>query len=62
LSESEKQQLSALSQLAAGLAGGLATGDTAGAVTGGQAGKNAVENNYLSVEEKTKLELAKQKL
>uniref|UniRef100_UPI003593EBE5 cytidine deaminase-like fold-containing protein n=1 Tax=Serratia marcescens TaxID=615 RepID=UPI003593EBE5 len=62
LSESEKQQVSALSQLAAGLAGGLATGDTAGAVTGGQAGKNAVENNYLSVEEKTKLELAKQKL
>ncbi|MGQ6041687.1 VENN motif pre-toxin domain-containing protein [Serratia sp. IR-2025] len=35
LSESEKQQVSALSQLAAGLAGGLATGDTAGAVTGG---------------------------
>ncbi|MFU1868052.1 hemagglutinin repeat-containing protein [Citrobacter portucalensis] len=29
LSESEKQQVSALSQLAAGLAGGLATGDTA---------------------------------
>ncbi len=48
LSESEKQQVSALSQLAAGLAGGLATGDTAGAVTGGQAGKNAVENNSLS--------------
>lgn len=49
LSESEKQQVSALSQLASGLAGGLATGDTAGAVTGGQAGKNAVENNFLSV-------------
>ncbi|MNG65607.1 Filamentous hemagglutinin [compost metagenome] len=48
LSESEKQQVSALSQLAAGLAGGLATGDTGGAVTAGQAGKNAVENNYLS--------------
>ncbi|MBH2600160.1 VENN motif pre-toxin domain-containing protein, partial [Serratia ureilytica] len=48
LSESEKQQVSTLSQLAAGLAGGLATGDTAGAVTDGQAGKNAVENNYLS--------------
>lgn len=47
LSESEKQQVSALSQLAVGLAGGLATGDTAGAVTGGQAGKNAVENNLL---------------
>ncbi|CUY37800.1 Possible hemagglutinin (DUF638) [Serratia marcescens] len=53
LSESEKQQVSALSQLAAGLAGGLATGDTAGAVTGGQAGKNAVENNYLSNQQRS---------
>jgi filamentous hemagglutinin len=48
LSESEKQQVSALSQLASGLAGGLATGDTGGAVTAAQAGKNAVENNALS--------------
>ncbi|WP_435954718.1 hemagglutinin repeat-containing protein [Dryocola sp. BD626] len=47
LSESEKQQVSALSELAAGLAGGMATGDTAGAVTAAQAGKNAVENNAL---------------
>ncbi|KYQ98298.1 hypothetical protein AWY96_07140 [Serratia plymuthica] len=62
LSESEKQQVSVLSQLAAGLAGGVATGNTAGAVAGSQAGKNAVENNYLSVQEKTELELAKQKL
>ena len=49
LTESEKQQVSALSQLAAGLAGGLTTGDVAGAITGSQAGKNAVENNALSV-------------
>ncbi|MGU9760052.1 hemagglutinin repeat-containing protein [Serratia marcescens] len=56
LSESEKQQVSALSQLAAGLAGGLATGDTAGAVTGGQAGKNAVDNNYLSSTEARQLD------
>ncbi|ALX93080.1 filamentous hemagglutinin [Serratia fonticola] len=48
LSESEKQQVSALSQLAAGLAGGLSTGDTAGAVTAAQTGKNAVENNALA--------------
>ncbi|WP_085116944.1 VENN motif pre-toxin domain-containing protein, partial [Serratia proteamaculans] len=47
------QQVSALSQLAAGLAGGLATGDTAGAVTGAQAGKNAVENNLLGGNEAT---------
>ncbi|PIJ50190.1 adhesin, partial [Erwinia sp. OLMDLW33] len=48
LSESEKQQVSALSQLAAGLAGGVASGDTGGAVAAAQAGKNAVENNSLS--------------
>ncbi|ODQ07997.1 hemagglutinin repeat-containing protein [Shigella sp. FC1655] len=48
LTESEKQQVSALSQLASGLAGGLTTGDMAGAITGSQAGKNAVENNALS--------------
>ncbi|MFN7070000.1 VENN motif pre-toxin domain-containing protein, partial [Proteus mirabilis] len=34
LTESEKQQVSALSHLAAGLAGGLTTGDMAGAITG----------------------------
>ncbi|CAB3824462.1 hypothetical protein LMG26846_00646 [Achromobacter insuavis] len=49
LSESEKQQVSALSELAAGIAGGLATGDVAGGVTGAQAGRNAVENNFLDV-------------
>ncbi|WP_434461605.1 hemagglutinin repeat-containing protein [Serratia plymuthica] len=49
LSESEKQQVSVLSQLAAGLAGGVAAGNTAGAVAGSQAGKNAVENNFLAV-------------
>ncbi|CNI86242.1 Possible hemagglutinin (DUF638) [Yersinia frederiksenii] len=40
----------------------MAGGSTADAVAGAQAGKNAVENNYLSVSEKTALELAKQKL
>lgn len=48
LSEGEKQEVSALSQLAAGLAGGIASDSTAGAVTASQAGKNATENNYLS--------------
>ncbi|NBM94270.1 MULTISPECIES: hemagglutinin repeat-containing protein [unclassified Proteus (in: enterobacteria)] len=51
LTESEKQQVSALSQLASGLAGGLTTGDIAGAITGSQAGKNAVENNFLHSEQ-----------
>jgi len=62
LSESEKQQVSGLSQLAAGIAGGLAAGNSLGAVTGAQAGKNAVENNFLSREEKTEFEIAKQTL
>uniref|UniRef100_UPI0034D77054 VENN motif pre-toxin domain-containing protein n=1 Tax=Proteus mirabilis TaxID=584 RepID=UPI0034D77054 len=53
LTESEKQQVSALSQLASGLAGGLTTGDMAGAITGSQAGKNAVENNYLHAKQIT---------
>lgn len=51
LSASEKQQVSALSQLAAGLAGGLVTGDAGGAVTAAQTGKNAVENNCLNRDE-----------
>ncbi|MEY8771893.1 DNA/RNA non-specific endonuclease, partial [Erwinia sp. ACCC 02193] len=48
LSEEERQTISALGTLAAGLAGGLAGGSAGGAVTGAQAGKNAVENNWLS--------------
>ncbi|MCC8414471.1 filamentous hemagglutinin N-terminal domain-containing protein [Photorhabdus laumondii subsp. laumondii] len=51
LSEEEKQTISTLSTLAAGLAGGIAGDSTASALTGAQAGKNAVENNYLSVNE-----------
>ncbi|AVY96920.1 hypothetical protein DAI21_04090 [Lelliottia sp. WB101] len=49
LTEEEKQTISALASISAGIAGGL-TGDSAlSAATGAQAGKNAVENNYLSV-------------
>ncbi|WP_255212460.1 hemagglutinin repeat-containing protein, partial [Serratia plymuthica] len=48
LTEAEKQNVSALSQLASGLAGGLIADSTAGAVGGSVAGKTAVENNYLS--------------
>ncbi|AWK40499.1 VENN motif pre-toxin domain-containing protein [Photorhabdus laumondii] len=47
LSEEEKQTISTLSTLAAGLAGGIAGDSTGSAVTGAQAGKNAVENNFL---------------
>jgi len=53
LTEGEKQEVSALSQLAAGLAGGIASDSTAGAVTASQAGKNAVENNLLGGNEET---------
>ncbi|WP_275269521.1 hemagglutinin repeat-containing protein [Pantoea ananatis] len=48
LSEEQKQTISALGTLAAGLAGGLANGSASGAIAGAQAGKNAVENNSLS--------------
>ncbi|MGC0876703.1 VENN motif pre-toxin domain-containing protein [Pantoea agglomerans] len=48
LSEEQRQTISALGTLAAGLAGGVAGDSTGGAVAGAQAGKNAVENNHLS--------------
>ena len=48
LTESQKQTVSALSQLAAGLAGGLTSNSSLGAGTGAAAGKNAIENNSLS--------------
>lgn len=50
LSETEKQTISILGTLAAGLAGGVAGNSTTDAVAGGQAGKNAVENNSLMLE------------
>ena len=49
LTESQKQTVSALSQMAAGLAGGLASDASLGGGTGAGAGKNAVENNSLGV-------------
>ncbi|WP_235207341.1 hemagglutinin repeat-containing protein [Pectobacterium brasiliense] len=62
LTEEEKQSVSALSTLASGLISGLAGNSTASAASGAQSGRNAVENNYLSVSEKSELEIAKQKL
>lgn len=47
LSEAEKQTVSTLATVAAGLAGGL-VGDSGAAVAGAQSGKTTVENNYLS--------------
>ncbi|HAF2130401.1 TPA: hypothetical protein G9F27_004690 [Salmonella enterica] len=45
LTESEREQLSGMSTVAAALAGSLASDSAAGTVAGAQAGKNAVENN-----------------
>ncbi|MFC0181008.1 hemagglutinin repeat-containing protein [Thorsellia kenyensis] len=52
LTEDERQNISALSQIAAAVAGGL-TGDSASDATQGAIiGKNAIENNYLNTDEK----------
>jgi filamentous hemagglutinin len=48
LTESQKQMVSTLSGMAAGLAGGIASDSPAGGVAGVGTGKNAVENNLLS--------------
>ena len=48
LSETQRQTVSALGTLAAGLAGAVAGDGPADAVAGAQAGRNAVENNSLS--------------
>ncbi|ELO7173423.1 contact-dependent inhibition toxin CdiA [Escherichia coli] len=48
LSEEQKQTISTLATVSAGLAGGLTGNSTASAAVGAQSGKNAVENNSLS--------------
>ncbi|MGA9618600.1 MAG: hemagglutinin repeat-containing protein [Serratia proteamaculans] len=58
LDDDQKKTVSQLATITAGIAGG----DMSGAVIGMETGKNAVENNYLSVSEKTELEIAKQTL
>ncbi|MCT4703218.1 hemagglutinin repeat-containing protein, partial [Enterobacteriaceae bacterium H20N1] len=47
LSEDEKQTVSSLATISAGMAGGIAGNSTSGAATAAGAGKNAVENNAL---------------
>lgn len=51
LSEEQKQTVSALATISAGMAGGLAGDSTAAAATGAAAGKNAAENNALSADQ-----------
>ncbi|EOM5797418.1 contact-dependent inhibition toxin CdiA [Escherichia coli] len=48
LTEEQKQTVSTLATLSAGMAGGIASGDVAGAAAGAGAGKNVVENNSLA--------------
>ncbi|HIB5831251.1 TPA: hemagglutinin repeat-containing protein, partial [Escherichia coli] len=48
LSETEKQTLSTLATVAAGLAGGLVGNSGASAVAGAQSGKTTIENNSMS--------------
>ncbi|UFH51769.1 VENN motif pre-toxin domain-containing protein [Pseudomonas sp. KNUC1026] len=57
LTDEQRQTVSALSTLAAGLAGGLAGGDAASAMAGAQAGQNAVDNNHLSDIERVSLDM-----
>lgn len=52
LSEEQKQTVSALATISAGMAGGLAGDSTGSAVAGAGAGKNAAENNSLGDKDK----------
>ncbi|EFG7303093.1 contact-dependent inhibition toxin CdiA [Escherichia coli] len=51
LSEEQKQTISTLATVSAGLAGGLTGNSTASAAVGAQSGKNAVENNFLTADQ-----------
>ncbi|MBA5227122.1 VENN motif pre-toxin domain-containing protein [Pectobacterium aroidearum] len=62
LTEAEKQSVSALSTLAAGLVSGLASNSTASAASGAQSGRNAVENNFLGATSSDKLDKAVEKI
>ncbi|ENT2992034.1 hemagglutinin repeat-containing protein [Raoultella planticola] len=62
LDETQKQTISTLATLAAGLAGGLTRGSTADTVTAAQAGKTTVENNFLGATSSDKLDKAVEKI
>ena len=57
LSEEQKQTVSALATISAGMAGGLAGDSTASAMAGAQGGKNTVENNALSKKDKSPVDI-----
>ncbi|EFI7514813.1 contact-dependent inhibition toxin CdiA [Escherichia coli] len=60
LSEEQKQTISTLATVSAGLAGGLTGNSTASAAVGAQSGKNAVENNLLGGSEWLQTEKARE--
>ncbi|MFJ2602681.1 hemagglutinin repeat-containing protein [Pantoea agglomerans] len=62
LTETEKQTISALGTLVAGLAGGMTGDSTANIMAGAQVGKNAVENNFLGDTSSDKLKIAVEKI
>ncbi|MCW3431296.1 VENN motif pre-toxin domain-containing protein [Escherichia coli] len=62
LSETEKQTVSTLATVAAGLAGGLVGDSRASAVAGAQSGKTTVENNFLGTTSSDKLDKAVEKI
>ncbi|WP_304413315.1 MULTISPECIES: hemagglutinin repeat-containing protein [unclassified Serratia (in: enterobacteria)] len=62
LTEEQKQTVSTLSTLAAGLVGGLAGDSTGSVFAGAQTGKNAVENNFLGATSSDKLDKAVEKI
>jgi len=62
LTETEKQTISTLGTLAAGLAGGVVGDGSGNAVAGAQAGKNSTENNFLGATSSDKLDKAVEKI
>ncbi|WP_366926879.1 VENN motif pre-toxin domain-containing protein [Dickeya dadantii] len=62
LNEDQRQLLSTLSTIAGGLAAGVVGNTGTDAVQGAQSAQVATENNFLSVSEKSELEIAKQRL
>lgn len=62
LGQEDREQLSLLGTLAAGLAGGMVGNSSAAATSGAVAGKNAAENNFLGETSSEKLDKAVEKI
>lgn len=62
LTEDQKQTVSTLATLSAGMAGGIASGDVAGAAAGAGVGKNIAENNLVGGTESEQSKAGKEPL